>query len=171
MFDSFRVTREQALNYSELVNGKRYVPLAAAFLRSKPVAKVAGDDAAKVASDAAVGDEAKVAGGASKSWRQKAKNLLLSLVVGLVAANAGTDMYRHMNPNSPALGGTGEPQPTNAPAVIHNPANTGSTTPSSTTSPGSTTAGSTTPGYYTTTTGGYSQGSTTTSESSIQSHV
>jgi hypothetical protein len=176
MFDSFRVTREQALNYSELVRVKRAgVPGAGAILRSKP--KVGGNavvgDGAKVAGDAAVGDEAKVTGGTSKSWRQKAKNFLLSLVVGVVAANAGTDMYRHMNPNSPALGGTGEPRPTNAPAVIHTPPNTGSTTPSSPTSlsPGYTTAGSTTPGYYTTTTGGYSQGSTTTSESSIPSHV
>jgi hypothetical protein len=158
MFDSFRGTREQALNYSGLVRGKRAgVPGAGAILRSKP----------KVAGDAAVGDEAKVAGGVSKSWGQKAKSFLLSLVVGAVAAEAGTDIYGHINPNSLALGGTGEPQPTNAPAVIQTPANTGSTTPSSPTSPGSTTAGSTTPGYYTTT-GGYSQGSTTTSESSIQ---
>jgi hypothetical protein len=142
MFDSFRVTREQALNYSELVSEKRGLFSAI----TKFGGKAAVSDGTKVAGDAAVGDGAKVA---SKSLGQKAKNFLLSLVVGGVAADAGTYIYGDINPNSPALGGTGEPQSTNAPPVINTPANTAYNT-----SPGSTTAGS-----------------TTTSESSIPSHV
>jgi hypothetical protein len=89
MFDSFRVAREQALNYSELVSGKRGL----------------------FGSSAKLGEE-KLAGSASKGWGQKAKNFLLSLVVGGVAASAGTDIYGKINPNSQALGATGGPGPT-----------------------------------------------------------
>ncbi|KAN0109780.1 hypothetical protein V8E52_008886, partial [Russula decolorans] len=72
-----QVAREQALNYSELVSGKRGL----------------------FGSSAKLGEE-KLAGSASKGWGQKAKNFLLSLVVGGVAASAGTDIYGKINPNS-----------------------------------------------------------------------
>lgn len=78
MFGSFRVTREQALNYHDLLNGKRGA-----------APEVAAEVAAK----------------ASKTWGQRLKGWALNLLVGGAAASAGTDIYGHINPNSAALGG------------------------------------------------------------------
>lgn len=115
-----QVAREQAPNYHELVSGKRGL----FGFGGGGATKLAGDEAAKATE-----------GAASKGWGSKAKNFLLSLVIGGVAASAGTDIYSHMNPNSPALGGSGGSGSTSS-----------TTTGSSTTGQGSTTG----PGYATT---------------------
>jgi hypothetical protein len=148
MFDSFRVAREQALNYSELVSGKRGL----------------------FGSSAKLGEE-KLAGSASKGWGQKAKNFLLSLVVGGVAASAGTDIYGKINPNSQALGATGGPDSTSTSANTGDSTtdpNTGYTSTVPTTNPGYATNGGPSNYGYATNGGpsnyGYTTGPDSTSE-------
>jgi hypothetical protein len=135
MFDSYRVTREQALNYPELVSGKR---------------GLFGPAAVKVTEDA-VKD-----GVAKKTWGQRLKSLALNTVIGGGAAIVGTSIYEKINPNSKALGmgGSSESQPVTS-------ATTGDPTIGTTTGPGygpySSTAspgyGTTSPGYGTTSPG------------------
>lgn len=140
MFGSFRVTREQALNNHELVNGKR---------------------------GAAPELAAEVAAKASKSWGQRLKGWALNLLVGGVAASAGTAIYGKVNPNSSALGGGESKSTSNAPTTAGSPtASPGPATGSGTaTGPGPATgSGYTTgPGYVTgsgyTTGPGYATGS------------
>jgi hypothetical protein len=135
MFNSFRVTREQAPNY-ELVNGKR------------------GPGAAAEVEVAEAG--AKVATKVTKTWGQRLKGWALNLIVGGVAASAGTDIYGHMNPNSAALGG-GKSASTSATAGP----SSATAGPSSTTASPGYAAGS---GYATGTSGtGYAGGTSGTS--------
>jgi len=130
-FDSFRVTREQALNYRELVSGKRGL----FGLGSKPAGEAAGAATKGV-------------------WGKRIKNFLISAVVGGVAAIAGTSIYGSMNPNSPALGGSGESKPKSttdtSQAAATDPAYATTGPAYTTTGPAYTT---TSPGYSTTPSG------------------
>jgi len=116
------VTREQALSHPELISGKR-------GLFGFGASKVAAEGASKVGEDVAVKT--------SRTWGQRLKSFAVNMLIGGVAAIAGTDIYQSMNHHSKALGDPPAPSP-----------DTSATTFSATTSPVS----STTP-YYTTTSG------------------